>query len=115
MSILGFTLPKMMKNWKSASVLFLIVGSLLFSGYSSVKAEIKDDSKVENVSKNATISGVDQAVRDEAVKKGEEASKKIDSLKKDSSLSATAKRILDKADEANEQGNNELYLGRVVS
>jgi len=113
MSILGITLPKMMKKLKNASVLFLIVGSLLFSGYSSVKAEIKDDSKSENISQKATISGVDPDLRNEAIKKGEEASKKIDSLKKDGSLSTTAKRILDKADEANQQGNNELYLDKI--
>ncbi|MEM9273387.1 MAG: tetratricopeptide repeat protein [Cyanobacteria bacterium P01_F01_bin.143] len=99
-----------MKNLKSASVLFLVVGSLFFSGYSSVQAEIKDDSKSENLSQKTTISEVDPALRDEAIKKGEEASKKIALLKKDSSLSTTAKRILDKADEANQQGNNELYL-----
>ena len=113
MNILGFILSKITKKFKNISVLFLVFGLLLASGYSSVKAEIKDDSKSENISSSLTISGVDEDVKAEAIKQGKEARQKVAALKKDASLSATAKRILDKADEAKEQGNDELYLEKI--
>ena len=112
MNTSGLILSKTMKKFKNASVLFLIIGSLFFSGYSSVKAEIKEDSKSENTSQ-INIAEVDPKLRAEAIKQGEDAREKIALLKKDSSLNTTAKIILDKADEANKQGNNELYLEKL--
>ena len=115
MSDLGFTLLKMIRKLMNASVLSSMVLFLLLSACSDTqKVEIKNG-KSGNISqtKNTTIFGVSPDVYAEAEKQAEEARKKLKELEEDRSLSATAKRVLAGAEEAEENGDNELYLEKI--
>ena len=92
----------------------LIIFSLLV-GCLSQSQKSEDDSSIIDSDQNQslTIFGVSQEIHTKAIKEGEEAKKELETLKKDRSLSATAKRILAEADEALEQGNNDLYLAKI--
>ncbi len=75
----------------------------------------EDGSKIKNSSQKQsfTIFGVSQDFHTEAIKQGEKAKEELKQLKKDGSISATAKRVLAEAEEAQERGNNQLYLEKI--
>ena len=68
----------------------------------------------ENIEGDYNINiGVSPELYAEAIKQGEEAKRKLKELERDRSLSATAKRILAEAEEAEENGDNKLYLEKI--
>ena len=77
----------------------------------------KDGSTVKNSAQNqdwALIrTGVSPELHQQAVEEGEKAKAEVEQLKQDGSLSATAKRVLAEAEEAQEQGNSELYIAKI--
>ena len=57
--------------------------------------------------------GVSPELHQQAVEEGIKAKEELQQLKQDQSLNATAKRILAEAEEAEEQGDQELYLAKI--
>ena len=91
----------------SVLVLFLLVGC------QTIESENASTIKNSSQQQSFTIIGVSPELHEEAVKEGEKAKDKLAELERDRSLSATAKRILAEAEEAEEQGNQELYLAKI--
>ncbi|MGB5636861.1 MAG: tetratricopeptide repeat protein, partial [Waterburya sp.] len=89
--------------------LFLLMGCQAIT--SKDGSSVKDSSQKQDWALIRT--GVSPELLEEAVKQREKANEEIQKLKKDKSLSATAKRVLAEAEEAEEQGDQELYLAKV--
>jgi len=89
--------------------LFLLVGCQTITS--------KDGSTVQDAAQKQDIAlirkGVSPELHQQAVEEGEKAKAELQQLKQDGSLSATAKRVLAEAEEAEEQGNSELYLAKI--
>ncbi len=66
-----------------------------------------------NYTQNITNIGVSPELYGEAIKQREKAQEELRQLKKDRSLNATVKRVLAEAEEAQEQGNDQLYLKKI--
>ncbi|MEM8674998.1 MAG: tetratricopeptide repeat protein [Cyanobacteria bacterium P01_G01_bin.67] len=77
----------------------------------------KDGSSVKDATQKQDLAlirtGVSPELHEQAVKEGEKAKEELQQLKQDQSLSATAKRILAEAEEAEEQGDQSLYLAKI--
>lgn len=92
-----------------------LIALLLLTGCQTITS--KDGSSVEDAAQKqdwALIrTGVPPELHEQAVEEGEKAKQELQQLKQDGSLSATAKRILAEAEEAEEQGDQELYLAKI--
>ncbi len=95
------------------SALKYVILLFLLLGCQSIKSDDGSTVTDSSQSQSLTLIGVSPELHAEAVKQGEKAKSELKTLKKDRSLSATAKRILAEAEEAEEQGNNELYLAKI--
>ena len=104
-----------MRKRINLSVLSGVIALLLLMGCQTIESNdgssVKDSSQKQDFALIRT--GVSPELHEQAVKEGEKAKEEVQQLKKDQSLSATAKRILAEAEEAEEQGDQELYLAKV--
>ena len=104
-----------MRKRINTSLLSGAIVLLLLMGCQTI--ESKDGSSVKDSFQKQDFAlirtGVSPELHEQAVKEGEKAKEELQQMKKDQSLSATAKRILAEAEEAREQGDEELYLAKV--
>lgn len=102
-----------MRRRIKVSALGSVIALLLLVGCQTINSDHGSAVKHSSQKQSFTVFGVSPELHEKAVKEGEKAKDKLQELEKDRSLSGTAKRILAEAEEAEEQGDEELYLAKI--